>query len=315
MKVQLLAAAGVLALLGGAAHAQTVVNGYAGAGYDYTGGTDKFTETSEGTTTSKIDQNTNGYYFDGAISVPVTSLIGVQGDLAYGNSATHLKETFSSGSPDQFGFHDDGTVATVHVFARTADWLAGAFVGENDSGEGTLKGGGVEGQYYMGPFTFEGSLGAATQSLGFDFFGSGFQPHMIAVRVGARYFVSPDFVVGVHAGYMDGDTTFHEDSSLSEDFQAPGLFTVGVGGEYKVPGQPVTVTLNYEHGDSSTHVTDNEGLDEHLKLIGDDVSVGVRWNFGGSLLERDRHGASLPTFKDLFGGQFGSGLLETLFEA
>ena len=293
MKLQLSIAASVLALMAGSAQAQTVLSGYAGVGVDYTSATGKYDSES-------VSDRTNGYFFDSAASLPVVGIFGAQVDLAYHNYSDKLIE-----GGYREGDHSDGLIATGHVFARTDQWLLGVFVGADDAGVFNVKGGGVEGQYYLGKLTLAGSIGAATES---EDQGDSYKPYVVSGRVDARYFVTDDLMIGAHAGYEGSD--YHNNSGVYyEELKAPGLWTVGVGAEYRIAASPFTVTANYEHGDSK--ITDDYGEtgfyqdNNQIRAHGDYVSIGARWTFGGSLLNRDRHGASLSTMKDMFGGAFG----------
>jgi hypothetical protein len=301
MKLQLLTAASVLALTASSAHAQTVLNGYAGGGVDYSSATIKYDNESEHET-----DKTTGYFFDSAVALPVVGIFGAQADLAYHNFSDRV--SYDGG---HYGYHGDGMIATGHVFARTDQWLLGAFVGSDDAGLGKTQGGGIEGQYYLGKLTLMGSLGAASQTYEYD---DGFKPYVVSGRIDARYFITDDLMVGAHAGYMDGSNSYR-DGDYHEQYKAPGLWTVGVGAEYKIPSTPFTVTANYEHGDSTirdSYYYEGEGDhgSDNFKSQGDYGAIGVRWTFGGSLLNRDRHGASLNTMKDMFGGAFGETLAD-----
>jgi hypothetical protein len=298
MKLYLLGVASIFALTAGAANAQTVPNGYAGIGYNYTDSSVKAVSSDgDGSESGKGHVITQSVTVDGAVALPVTALIGVQADLHYANvqDSSHFEG-------DNFGGHADETAATAHVFARTNQWLAGGFVGEESLGDNTFIGGGVEGQYYLNRITLQGSAGAATPvAAGYN----EQKPFIWALRGQARYFVTDDFDVNVAANYLDASTPAFDNGDEYESYRGPQIWSVGVGAEYKVPHSPFAVLASYKHSQMTYSENDNygEGDFEHSRatIDSDTVSVGVRWTFGGSLFDRDRHGASLDSVKELFG--------------
>jgi hypothetical protein len=321
----LLSATAVAALAMAASAAQaapaasTIVSGYAGIGFTNTWTTGNDTESwndCEGTCIGKYHTTVNAPAFtlEGAASLPVTNLIGAQFDLGYGNVQMPTKETDTYNYTDtvdhsSFQTHSDDTTATAHVFARTDQWLAGAFVGETSSNGGQLFGGGVEGQYYCGRFTVQGSLGAATlASSDYNYYGRAFKPTVIAARLDGRYFITDDFSVGANAGYVGGNWSYSPNSNDHYSNNG-GLWTVGVGAEYRIKNTPFTVLASYEHGDGTDnwkylYSADSYFDHYHYRLTNDALRIGVRWTFGGSLFQRDRHGASLNSFSQSFGDGF-----------
>jgi hypothetical protein len=284
----------------GAAHAQTILNGYAGVGYTYSDTTDKEHYVTEGAGNYDYKDKITGFYVNGAASLPIVSIVGAQVDLGYGNITYSEDENYNNGASHyHYGYHGDTTTATGHVFARTDKWLAGGFVGQSDFLYGErLIGGGAEGQYYYGRWTFQGAVAYAKEA---DYVYSGSYPSVWSGRADVRYFLTDDLSFSGHAGYTDG--SYHYGSSSEH---GPKLWTVGVGGEYKIAKSPFTVTAEYEHGDATVNYNYSGGGYDHLKLSGDAFTFGVRWTFGGSLFDRDRHGASLNSFKDDVGGQFNN---------
>ena len=57
-----------------------------------------------------------------------------------------------------------------------------------------------------------------------------------------------------------------------------------VGAEYQLASLPISFVGQYAHNEIDTDGFDGDS---------DVVSIGVRWNFGGTLIQRDRSGAGL----------------------
>ncbi len=171
---------------------------------------------------------------------------------------------------------------TGHLFYRTDKLLGGAFVGVETASHVTAVGGGFEGQYYLDPkWTLDGAIGYAgvTNS----------DLHIFGTRLGARYFVTDNFSLGGKVDY----------ARLTENGFGEDLWTFGVKGEYQLTQLPVSLSLAYERGEL-----------HNTPLHSDTLKVGVKWSFGGgSLHDRDRHGASLDSVSDTFGGEIGKTLI------
>ena len=58
--------------------------------------------------------------------------------------------------------------------------------------------------------------------------------------------------------------------------------TIGLGGEYQFASAPISVFGGYRHSE----------IDD-VDIESDALTIGVRYNFGGSLFDRNRSGASL----------------------
>lgn len=169
-----------------------------------------------------------------------------------------------------FGSHEydsgGGEVDTYniggHLFTRNDTHLIGGFasVGNTDFsiGEYDYYTVGLEGAYYMSRTTLNGVL-SYSDSEDFD-------SDATALDIGATHFATDNFS-------FSGTLGFGEIADL--DF-----LTLGVGAEYQFSGAPISLYGGYT-------TTDYDVFDA------DTLSVGVRWNFGGSLFDRDRSGASL----------------------
>lgn len=169
---------------------------------------------------------------------------------------------------------DVGTSVAAHLAAGLGAGRVGAFVGVSELGGEDLWTVGVEGQAFTSDqLTLAGTLAyfGAEQS-DVDGWGVGGQ---------ARYFVSDNFRVDGTLGYVDADAGF---------VNVDG-WTAGVGAEYQLAGSPLSVFGGYTHADI-----------EDLDLKSDTFSIGVRYNFGADLKQRDRSGASLPGASAILAG-------------
>lgn len=149
-----------------------------------------------------------------------------------------------------------------HLFTRNDNYLFGGFanIGNTDFGlfDYDYYTVGLEGAYYLSRTTLNGVLSYSdSDDLNAD---------ATALDLGATYFVSDNFSFGGTVGFGEID---------DGDFS-----TFGIGAEYQLSAAPISLYGGY-------NTTDFDGTDVDV------LSLGVRWNFGGSLLERDRSGASL----------------------
>lgn len=170
---------------------------------------------------------------------------------------------------------------TGHLFYRDDKFLGGAFVGVETASHVTAVGGGFEGQYYVDPkWTLDGAIGYAgvTNS----------DLHIFGTRVGARYFINDNFTLGGKVDY----------ARFAEFGDHSNLWTFGLKGEYQLKQLPVSLSLAYERGEL-----------HDAGLHSDTLKVGVKWSFGGSLHDRDRHGASLDSASETFGGEVGKTII------
>jgi len=208
-----------------------------------------------------------------------TPEVGVQGDLVYSSLSTD--ETYFS---DVTSF--DGA---LHLFFRdSSSFLIGGFVqvGTTDAdydyySYGTTRSYvGVEGQLYLDLLTLYGQVG--WQNYDED----GAEGDGLFANVEARYFITDDFRVDVHAGM----------ATISYDFGDTKLYNVGIGAEYKFTDLPLSVfgKLDYYSADQPFLSTDSVR-----------AMVGLKFNFGDdTLFDRDRNG---PTLKPVEAPQIVGG--------
>lgn len=217
------------------------------------------------------DQDADGFGIGGVVAFDAHAL-GVQLGARYSNL-----EADGGGDADAFG-------ADAHLFKRSDRWQLGAGAGLNnvDSGgsDGTEWTVALEGLYFMDRTT----LGAALSYSDAD----DADVQTVALDGEIRYFINDNFRIdgGVGFGQLEGNGGGDVD-----------LTSIGVGAEYQLAAAPVSVFGGYSHstfdggggGDADT----------------DAITVGARWNFGGTLFERDRSGANLRSLRGGFARLFG----------
>jgi len=191
---------------------------------------------------------------------------------------TQIGGAYAWGGNGTVGFQIDGLIGTHeydaggdvdtynlggHVFVRDTGHLIGGFVNFGSADFGgvfdydyyTL---GAEGAIYMSRTTLNGTLSWSDSS--------DLDTSLTALDLGLTHFVTDNFSIGGNVGFgeIDGGSDF------------TGF---GIGGEYQFASFPVSL-----YGGWNT--TDYDGFEA------DTLSLGVRYNFGGTLFDRDRSGAS-----------------------
>jgi hypothetical protein len=199
----------------------------------------------------------------GALEIDTTQIGGAyawggNGTVGFQIDGVVGMHEYDSGGPEVDTYNIGG-----HAFVRNDSHLIGGFVnfGNTDFGFGeydyyTL---GAEGAIYMSRTTLNGTL-SWSDSEDFD-------SSITALDLGLTHFVTDNFSVG-------GNVGFGEIDNGGSDFTA-----FGVGGEYQFATFPVSL-----YGGWNT--TDYDGFEV------DALTLGVRYNFGGTLFDRDRSGAS-----------------------
>lgn len=157
---------------------------------------------------------------------------------------------------------DTGYDLTGHVYSRNDDHLFGGFVGIADSDDSTTWFGGLEANKYFDNWTVAGAVFyGENDDLNADGYGA---------NVEARVFMTDNFRLNGNVGYASVDAGAGDDDDA---------VTLGVGGEYQFEALPISVAAGYAN-------TDFDGGDI------DAWTVGLRYNWGGTLRDRDRNGAS-----------------------
>jgi hypothetical protein len=199
-----------------------------------------------------------------------THVDGLGSDHAWGGEGA---VAFDSGSGITFELDatvldadsDTATDLAGHIYTRNDSYLFGAFVGMSNSDSDTAWTGGLEANKFWSNFTLAGSVQYANDD---DADASAW-----GVNVQGRYFATENFRLQAGLGWD------HIDFGGAGDDSA---LTLGVGGEYQFSSAPVSLGLSYAHTS-----LDDADLDANT------WTVSLRYNFGGgTLLDRDRHGAS-----------------------
>jgi hypothetical protein len=212
------------------------------------------------------DANGDVWGVEGAVALPVTAPLNISLDGAVQN------------------FHAEGENATTlmgtgHVDYRLNDaTLLGGFVGVNHSDDVTVWGLGVEGQYTGATGGVVGQFGyAKSEDIdGVDFWGE---------RVEGRFYGNDNLRFAASLGGLQ----------IKTDFGDTSAWNAGVNAEYQFASMPISVWGGYER----------DTLDD-ADLSADVFSIGIRYNFGGTLRSRDAAGTTMGNFGQVFGGALGN---------
>lgn len=171
---------------------------------------------------------------------------------------------------DADGDDNESYGVTGHVNARTDKYLVGGFVGLADVADETVWSAGLEGEKYYNNFTVAGALGYANaDDSDADIYGVDGQ---------VRYFLQDNFRIQGSLGYAKVEAGPADDN----------VWSAGVGGEYQFASLPVSINAGYAHSEF-----------DDADISSDAFTIGVRYNFGGTLKDRDRKGASLAGLSSL----------------
>lgn len=194
---------------------------------------------------------------------------GIDGAWAF-QATPGLGVEIDAAYADADGSDNESYGATAHVHARTDKYLFGGFVGLADAGDDTVWSAGIEGQKYYNNVTIAGALGYANaDDADADIYG---------VDGEVRYFLSDNFRIQGDLGYAKVEAGPADDN----------VWSAGVGGEYQFAALPISVFGGYAHSEF-----------DDADVSSDAFTVGIRYNFGGSLKDRDRKGASLAGLSSL----------------
>lgn len=204
-----------------------------------------------------FEADADGWTLGGAAAWDGNGTLGFQFDALLGN-------TDVDGGDDTDTFNVGG-----HLFSRNSGHLVGGFVniGEIDFGGGDeldYWSFGLEGQWYLSRTTLDGALSYSDADDA--------NAEMLAFDVGLTHFVNDNFSLG-------GDLGF---GSIENGGPNTDVSTLGLGGEYQFVSAPISIFGGYRHSE----------IDD-VNVESDALTVGVRYNFGGSLFDRNRSGASL----------------------
>jgi len=186
---------------------------------------------------------------------------GAEGAVAFSGSGSIVFEVDASLVDAD---NSDMTTGIVgHVYGRNDSHLFGGFVGLSDSDVAdTTWTVGLEASKFMANWTLAGALVYANND---DNDADGW-----GVNLEARMFAHDNFRIDGRLGFADVDFGVGDNEAI----------TIGVGGEYQFAAMPVSLGLSYANTDWD---------------VGGDVdtlAVTLRYNWGGTLRDRDRNGAS-----------------------
>lgn len=166
---------------------------------------------------------------------------------------------------------DDATSINVggHVFTRNDNFLFGGFASYGDvdadaAGDFSFWTVGAEGQLYLSRTTLDGSISYSDAE--------DVDSELIAGDVGLTHFFTDNFSAGANLGF----------GTVDDGIDEADVVSYGVGAEWQFASAPISIFGGWQHAEIDDFDAD-----------ADTLGVGVRWNFGGSLFERNRSGASL----------------------
>lgn len=200
---------------------------------------------------------------------------GVEGAVAFAGSGSIVFEVDAalSDSDDT----DMGYGLVGHVYSRNDSHLIGGFVGVAGSDDSETWTVGVEAAKYYTDWTLAGAVAYGNND---DFGSDGW-----GANAEARYFINDNFRLNGNIGFATIDyDSFGEDDA----------FSYGLGGEYQFAALPVSVAAGWSHVE----------FDE-VDTEADTLSLAVRYNWGGTLRDRDRNGASQAGVLGSLGSAFG----------
>lgn len=193
---------------------------------------------------------------------------GAEGAVAF-NAAQSLGLDFDAAYADSDD-SDSTFGGAAHLYAKGTGYKFGGFGGIADVADQTVWSAGIEGQRNFGQFTLAGALGYANaDDANIDAYGA---------DVEGRLFLSDNFRLDGRLGYASLETGLGDDDAL----------TAGVGGEFQFSGAPISVRASYAHTELDTADVSVDGF-----------TVGVRYNWGGTLKDRDENGPSFAGLSSL----------------
>jgi hypothetical protein len=229
---------------------------------------------SLGATWSKAEADAGGSDFE----ADGYAIDGVVAGPVYGDWTVTLgaQMAWADGTIDD----DKAFSGQVHVTKAFNGMRAGGFVSASDSVPGsTLWSVGAEAQKYFDKATLTGAVSYG--SIG------ELDAKLWSVGVDGGYYILPNLRVNANAAYSDIQVQDTDVSAVS----------YGVAAEYQISESPMSLYASF----ARTTVDD-------FDLDLDTVSLGVRFNFGGDLQQRERAGANLTRSIGGAAGVIGLGL-------
>ena len=172
---------------------------------------------------------------------------------------------------------------TGHIFYNGGAWRAGALFGAADVDTGGINPSathwGVEGVYWLERVALGGSAiwgdGEGIISPDIEYNNSDFN---------ADFYATENFVIGATFGVGTMDNGSSEADTTS----------YGVNAEWQLSSMPVSLLAGFQHWEFDDVDIESEGF-----------TIGARWNWGGTLVERDRAGFR-NTPSSIVGRYFGN---------
>jgi hypothetical protein len=194
---------------------------------------------------------------------------GIEGAAAFGESGSVIFEVDAAVTD---GDETDTAYGVMgHLYGRNDDHLFGGFVGFAGNDDSDTWTAGLEANKYFSSWTLGGAL-AYVNDDDTDVDGWG-------ANAEGRYFLGDNFRLDGNLGYVNFDAGGSDVDAM--------MF--GVGGEYQFATMPISLTAGYDR-------LEFNDADVDLGVW----SLGVRYNFGGTLRDRDRSGASQANILGLF---------------
>lgn len=186
---------------------------------------------------------------------------GIEGAVAFAGSGSIVFEVDASltDSDDT----DTGYGITGHVYSRNDQGLFGGFIGIGGSDDSETWTAGLEASKFYTNWTLAGALYYANND---DADADGY-----GINAQARYFVHDNFRVQGNLGWASIDAGAGDDDA----------FVYGIGAEYQFASTPISIGAAWNHAEFSDSNFESDAL-----------TLGVRYNWGGTLRDRDRNGAS-----------------------
>jgi hypothetical protein len=199
----------------------------------------------------------NSVDFDGAADE--IDSYGVEGAVAFAGSGSIVFEVDAAVTDSDDT--DTGYGLVGHVYSRNDDRLIGGFIGVAGSDDSETLTAGLEANKYFANWTLAGAV----------FYGNNDDADVdgYGLNVEARAFVNDNFRLNGNIGWASIDTGADDDDTM----------IYGVGGEYQFSAMPISIAAGWSTADSDAGDVDV-------------ISIGVRYNWGGTLRDRDRSGAS-----------------------
>lgn len=232
----------------------------------------------EGQGTDGLNVETRGTFY-----APLFASIGFQADGAF---------TRSEYSASGMTFRRHTGALAGHVFHRNSAGLVGVLVQGNANDTSFISSRdyfvAAEGQYFLGAATLYGQAGY--QNTTYNGVGNSLTADGWNIAAQLRYFVQPNLMVALKAGYADLKFDAIFGNGLTHT-----AWKIGAKTEYRFDASPISVFAEVDYRDGRIKSAGLEVKEKETRAM-----VGAKWNFGSqTLFQRDRNGASLDPMQSL----------------